>query len=61
MDRKSALIGIGVVIALCYAVPYLVLGHVAAWYGSFLFWCIAGVAVIVLNVIATSGFGGDGE
>ena len=56
MSRRTALAAIGVVILACYGIPYLLIGQIAAWYGSFLFWSLAGVAVIVLNVAATRGW-----
>ena len=56
MSRRTALALVGLVILACYAVPYLLIGQIAAWYGSFLFWCLAGLAVIVLNVFATRGW-----
>jgi len=59
MLRKVALTLLALVIVACYAVPYLFIGHVAAWYGSFLFWACAGLVVIVLNVLATAGGEGD--
>ncbi|WP_299842695.1 hypothetical protein [uncultured Paracoccus sp.] len=61
MSRKTALKLIGVVIVACYLVPYAVLGSVASWQGAFLFWCLAGLAVIVLNAVATAGFKGAGK
>ncbi|WP_375261573.1 hypothetical protein [Palleronia sp.] len=60
MSRRIALALVGVVILACYALPYLLLGQVAAWWGSFLFWILAGLAVIVLNIFATRGWE-DGE
>ncbi|KAA0010019.1 hypothetical protein F0A17_19235 [Billgrantia pellis] len=45
-------------VVLCYAVPYTLLTDVARWYGSFLFWTLAGLAVIALNVFITRGFKG---
>ncbi|MCE8016207.1 hypothetical protein HOP62_08965 [Halomonas sp. MCCC 1A17488] len=45
-----------VVVALCYAVPYTLLAGVTRWYGSFLFWALAGLAVIALNVFLTRDF-----
>lgn len=60
MSRKSSLLLIGLVILALYAVPYLAIGQVAAWYGSFLFWICAAVIIIILNITATAGFkGGD--
>lgn len=61
MSRKTALILIGVIIVACYLVPYTILSSVASWQGAFLFWCLAGVAVIILNAVATAGFKGDGK
>ncbi len=61
MKRRTALILVAVIVLACYAVPYLLIGQVAAWYGSFLFWTLAGLAIIVLNAIATAGFGGRDE
>lgn len=43
-------------VLLCYVVPYGLLGQVQAWYGSFLFWCVVGVLVIVANIMITQGF-----
>lgn len=43
-------------VLLCYVVPYGLLGGVAHWYGSFLFWAIAGAAVIVANLLMTADF-----
>lgn len=54
MLRKTSFALIGVLIAASYAVPYLVLHSVSAWYGSFLFWTLVGVFTIVLNVMATA-------
>ncbi|WP_110674929.1 MULTISPECIES: hypothetical protein [Salinicola] len=45
----------GLVLA-CYVVPYGLLSGVQAWYGSFLFWVLVGVAVIVCNVMMTRDF-----
>ncbi|WP_172329061.1 hypothetical protein [Mangrovicoccus sp. HB161399] len=61
MTRKTALVLMALLILACYAVPYLLIGQVAAWYGSFLFWTLAGVAVIILNAVAMAGYGKDGE
>lgn len=58
MSRRLALRLMALVILACYAVPYLLLRDVAAWYGSFLFWCLAGIAVIALNLAAMAPFRG---
>lgn len=57
MTRKLSLACIWVLALLCYAVPYLFLDRVNAWYGSFLFWTVAGVLVIILNLVATRDLG----
>ncbi|WP_110666634.1 hypothetical protein [Salinicola halophilus] len=44
------------VVGLCYVVPYGPLTGIAHWYGSFLFWGVAGVAIIALNVLMTADF-----
>lgn len=59
MTRPLAFRLIGAVILACYIVPYVILGSVTAWYGSFLFWSLAGIAVIFLNAAAMAGFKGD--
>lgn len=61
MSRSLSLKLVSLVILACYLVPYAFIGHIAAWYGSFLFWCLAGVAVIILNITATAGFSEDAE
>jgi len=61
MSRSLSLKLVSLVILACYLVPYALIGQVAAWYGSFLFWCLAGVAVIILNITATAGFKEDAE
>lgn len=43
-------------VALCYIVPYSVLSNVQTWYGSFLFWSLIGVLVIVANIFMTEDF-----
>jgi hypothetical protein len=37
-------------------VPYTLLSDVSRWYGSFLFWTVAGLVIIALNVLITQGF-----
>jgi len=44
---------------LCHTVPFLLLSHVNAWYGSFLFWLIVGLLIIGLNLIATQSLTED--
>jgi hypothetical protein len=50
---------VGLVILACYAVPYGLLGDTPSWTGAFLFWTLAGVAIIVLNALATASFSED--
>ena len=59
MLQKISFILIGVLVLAAYAVPYLALQSVETWHGSFLFWTLTGVFVIILNVLATSNFDGD--
>ncbi|WP_447530141.1 hypothetical protein [Vreelandella sp. TE19] len=56
MAREKWIWAVWAVVVLCCLVPYTVLAHVAAWYGSFLFWSGAGLLVIVLNIFITQGF-----
>ena len=49
------------VVLACYVVPYALLNDTASHYGAFLFWVLASVAAIVLNVGATASFGDDEE
>lgn len=43
-------------VALAYAVPYLVLSGVDAWYGSFLFWVVFGLAAVGSIAVMTRGW-----
>ena len=48
MERQGV-IWVGVVLVLvlfAYVVPYTLLSQVDAWYGSFLFWTVFGLAAI---------------
>ncbi|WOI57973.1 hypothetical protein [Palleronia sp. LCG004] len=60
MTRRSALGLVGLIVLAAYAVPYLILGDIARWWASFLFWTLSGVAIIALNWVATRDLG-DGE
>ncbi len=42
-----------ILMVLAYVVPYTLLTNVDAWYGSFLFWSIFGLVIIVANVFIT--------
>lgn len=55
--RTNIWIGfVGLLILLSYVVPYSVLSNVQTWYGSFLFWSLIGVLVIVANIFMTEDF-----
>lgn len=56
MARTLSLACVWILAILCYVVPYWVLNDTNAWYGSFLFWTLTGVLVIVCNLIATRDF-----
>ncbi|HAA45093.1 MAG: hypothetical protein XD36_2612 [Halomonas sp. 54_146] len=56
MKRSKWIWLVWLVVLLCYLVPYTLLSDVARWYGSFLFWACAGLAVIALNVFITKDF-----
>jgi len=59
MSSKTSITLVWILVGLCYIVPYLLLGSVNAWYGSFLFFCLVGLAVIALNIHATRKFDRD--
>ena len=44
-----------------FAVPYTLLSEVDAWYGSALFWTVATVAVIAVNVLVSSTWSDEDE
>lgn len=56
MKRSKWIWLVWAIVLLSYLVPYTLLSGVALWYGSFLFWAIAGLGVIVLNVFITKDF-----
>ena len=56
-DRRIWLVWL--LVALCYLVPFTLLTNVQAWYGSFLFWTVAGVLVILVNLLLTRNFKGE--
>lgn len=58
MERRG-IIWAGVAVALvllAYVVPYAVLSGVDAWYGSFLFWTLFGLAAILVNAAITGSW-----
>lgn len=58
MPRSKWIWGIWLLVLLSYLIPYTLLTRVQAWYGSFLFWTLVGLAVIALNVVITKDFKG---
>ncbi|CAD5260136.1 MULTISPECIES: hypothetical protein [Halomonadaceae] len=56
MKRSKWIWLVWAVVLLSYLVPYTLLSGVALWYGSFLFWMLAGLAIIALNVFITKDF-----
>ncbi|MFS0674605.1 hypothetical protein [Ornithinibacillus sp. 179-J 7C1 HS] len=40
-------------ILLAYIIPYTVLSDVQSWTGSFLFWGITGIVIIIANIMLT--------
>ena len=49
--RWAALVA--TLVAAAYVVPYTWLADVKAWYGSFLFWSLFALTVILIIVLAT--------
>ncbi|MGV3489363.1 MAG: hypothetical protein ACO1OC_12385 [Tuberibacillus sp.] len=45
------------VILLAFILPYTVFRDVHAWYGSFLWWGIVGLATIFINLMITKDWG----
>ncbi|WP_153398315.1 hypothetical protein [Ornithinicoccus halotolerans] len=61
MRRRTApsagwLVVVLVAVLLSYVVPYALLRDVDAWYGSLLFWSVATVVVIAVNVVVSSAW-----
>jgi len=56
MKRSKWIWLVWAVVLLSYLVPYTLLSGVALWYGSFLFWMLAGLVIIALNVFITKDF-----
>ena len=45
-----------VLVVLSYLLPFTVFRDVDRWYGSFLFWTVATVAVIGVNAVVSSAW-----
>ncbi|UYF99619.1 MULTISPECIES: hypothetical protein [unclassified Halomonas] len=56
MKRSKWIWAVWLVVLLSCLVPYTLLTNINAWYGSFLLWSCAGLAIIVLNVHITKDF-----
>lgn len=56
MRRSGGIWWVWLVVFLCYLVPFTVFSDVAAWHGSLLFWSLAGVLIIAINVYITGAF-----
>tara|TARA_B100000929_G_scaffold268663_1_gene237628 strand:+ start:211 stop:399 length:189 start_codon:yes stop_codon:yes gene_type:complete len=61
MKRSKWIWLVWAVVLLSYLVPYTLLSDVSRWYGSFLFWTVAGLVIIALNVFITSDFKEHGD
>ena len=61
MTRSKWIWLVWAVVLLSYLVPYTLLSDVSRWYGSFLFWSVAGLVIIALNVFITSDFKEHGD
>jgi hypothetical protein len=55
-NRAWWLAPVVVLIVLSYVLPFTVFRDVDRWYGSFLFWTVATVAVIGINAVVTSAW-----
>ncbi|WNK19004.1 hypothetical protein P1P91_08915 [Halomonas piscis] len=58
MPRSRWIWAVWGLVLLSYLIPYTLLTRVQAWYGSFLFWTLVGLAVIALNIVMTKDFKG---
>ncbi|WP_040979660.1 hypothetical protein [Oceanobacillus jeddahense] len=59
MKEKSTAIVIGIIVILAFIIPFTVLKDVEKWYGSFLFWLILTLIVIVCNAILTKDWSNE--
>lgn len=55
-SRAWWLLPVAVLILLSYVLPYTVFRDVDRWYGSFLFWTLATLAVIAINAVVSSAW-----
>ena len=54
--RRWLLAAVAVIIVLMYLVPYTLLSDINAWYGSFLFWTLTTLAVLIINAVLAFGW-----
>ncbi|MFD1415277.1 hypothetical protein [Oceanobacillus jeddahense] len=59
MKEKNAALLIGIIVLLAFIIPFTVLKDVEKWYGSFLFWLILTLIVIVCNAILTKDWSNE--
>ena len=50
------LVPVPLLVLLSYLVPYTLLTDVDAWYGSLLFWTVATLVVVAVNVVVSSAW-----
>ena len=58
-STKWWLLPIAVLIGLSFLLPYTLFRDVDAWYGSYLFWVLATVAVIAINAVISAQWKDD--
>ncbi|WP_028292769.1 hypothetical protein [Oceanobacter kriegii] len=57
MKTNNWIWAVWALVLLCYVVPYGFLTEVQSWSGSFIYWTITGVLVVVANLMITKDFG----
>ncbi|MFD1066772.1 hypothetical protein [Oceanobacillus locisalsi] len=59
MKEKHAAIMITISVFIAFVVPFTLFSNVEKWYGSFLFWLIVTIIVIVFNAILTKDWSNE--
>lgn len=59
MKEKSSAIIIGIIVFAAFIIPFTLLTGVEKWYGSFLFWLISALIVIVCNTMLTKDWSNE--
>ena len=59
MRGRWFLLSAALLAAVDILVPYLLLGRIAGFLGSYLFWCLLTLSVIVFGIIYTRSWGKD--